>query len=182
MKHISIKEKYSKEVREALKEKFGFKNVFQVPQIKKVVVNAGIGKFINDSNIVKDIVASLETITGQKAILTKSRKSIAGFKIREDLEVGVKITLRGKRMWEFLDRLIGASIPRIKDFQGIKNSSVDANGNLNIGLKEQIIFPEVAAEDVKNIFSFQIVVVTDASNKEEGLELFKKLGFPIVIK
>jgi len=180
MKHISIKEKYSNEVRDALKETFGFKNVFQVPQIKRVIVNAGIGKFINDSNTVKDIVASMETITGQKSVLTKSRKSIAGFKIREGLEVGVKITLRGKRMWEFLDRLVGAAIPRIKDFQGIKNSSVDANGNLNIGLKEQSIFPEVMAEDVKNIFSFQIVIVTDANGREEGLELFKKLGFPII--
>jgi len=180
MKHISIKEKYSKEAVVAMKEKFGFKNILQVPQIEKVIVNAGIGKYINDSGIVKDIVASMEEITGQKAILTKSRKSIAGFKIRDGLEVGIKTTLRGKRMWQFIDRLVSSAIPRIKDFQGIKNSSIDANGNLNIGLKDQTIFPEVMAEDVKHTFSFQIVVVTDAKNREEGMELFRVLGFPII--
>lgn len=180
MKHISIKEKYSKEVIQEMKKKFDFKNALQVPRIQKVVVNAGIGKFIKDSNMIKDIVASIETITGQKAMLTKSRLSIAGFKIREGLEVGVKVTLRGRRMWEFLDRVVGASIPRIKDFQGIKESSVDSNGNLNIGLREHIIFPEIQAENVKNVFGLQIVVVTNAKNREEGLELFRVLGFPII--
>ena len=180
MKHISIKEKYSKEAVVAMKEKFGFKNILQVPQIEKVIVNAGIGKYINDSGIVKDIVSSMEEITGQKAILTKSRKSIAGFKIRDGLEVGIKTTLRGKRMWQFIDRLVSSAIPRIKDFQGIKNSSIDANGNLNIGLKDQTIFPEVMAEDVKHTFSFQVVVVTDAKSREEGVELFRVLGFPII--
>ena len=180
MKHISIKEKYSKEAIQTMKEKFGFKNALQVPRIQKVVVNTGIGKFIKDSNMIKDIVASVEIITGQKAILTKSRLSIAGFKIREGLEVGVKVTLRGHRMWEFLDRLVGASIPRIKDFQGIKDSSVDSNGNLNIGLKEHVIFPEIMAENVKNIFGLQVIVVTNAKNREEGLELFRILGFPII--
>lgn len=180
MKNNSIKEKYSKEAIQEMKEKFGFKNSLQVPRIQKVVVNTGIGKFIKDSNMVKDIVESMELITGQKAVLTKSRNSIAGFKIREGLEVGVKVTLRGKRMWEFLDRLVGASIPRVKDFQGIKVSSVDSNGNLNIGLKEHIIFPEILAENVKNIFGLQVVVVTNAKNREEGLELFRVLGFPII--
>ena len=180
MKNISIKEKYSKEAIQAMKEKFAFKNALQVPRIQKVVVNAGIGKFIKDSNMIKDIVSSMEIITGQKAVLTKSRLSIAGFKIREGLEVGVKVTLRGKRMWEFLDRLVAASIPRIKDFQGIKNSSVDSNGNLNIGLKEHIIFPEIMPENVKNIFGLQVIVVTNAKKREEGLELFRILGFPIV--
>jgi len=180
MKHISIKEKYSKEAIETMKEKFSFKNALQVPRIQKVVVNAGIGKFIKDSSMIKDIVESMQTIAGQKAVLTKSKKSIAGFKIREGLEVGVKVTLRGKRMWQFLDRLVGVAIPRIKDFQGIKNSSVDANGNLNIGIKEHIIFPEILAENVKNIFSLQVVVTTNAKNREEGLELFRVLGFPII--
>jgi len=180
MKHISIKEKYSKEVIQEMKEKFAFKNALQVPRIQKVVVNAGIGKFIKDSNIVKDVVASIEVITGQKAILTKAKTSIAGFKIREGLEVGVKVTLRGQRMWQFLDRLVGASIPRIKDFQGIKESSVDSNGNLNIGLKEHVIFPEIMAENVKNVFGLQVVVVTNAKTREEGLELFRVLGFPII--
>ena len=180
MKNISIKEKYSKEAIQTMKEKFAFKNALQVPRIQKVVVNAGIGKFIKDSNMIKDIVSSMEVITGQKAVLTKSRLSSAGFKIREGLEVGVKVTLRGRRMWDFLDRLVAASIPRIKDFQGIKNSSVDSNGNLNIGLKEHIIFPEIMAENVKNIFGLQVIVVTNAKEREEGLELFRILGFPII--
>jgi len=180
MKHISIKEKYSKEVIVAMKEKFAFKNALQVPRIEKVVVNVGIGKFIKDSNMVKDVFESVQVIVGQKPVLTKSKKSIAGFKIREGLEVGVKATLRGKRMWEFLDRLVGVAIPRIKDFQGIKNSSVDSCGNLNIGIKEHIIFPEILAENVKNIFSLQVVVTTNAKNREEGLELFRVLGFPII--
>lgn len=180
MKNISIKEKYSKEAIQTMKEKFAFKNALQVPRIQKVVVNAGIGKFIKDSNMIKDIVASMEVITGQKVVLTKSRLSIAGFKIREGLEVGVKVTLRGKRMWEFLDRLVATSIPRIKDFQGIKSSSVDSNGNLNIGLKEHIIFPEIMPENVKNIFGLQVIVVTNAKTREEGLELFRILGFPII--
>lgn len=180
MKNNSIKEKYSKEAIQEMKEKFGFKNALQVPRIQKAVVNAGIGKFIKDSNMIKDIVESMQVITGQKPVLTKSRQSIAGFKIREGLEVGVKVTLRGKRMWEFLDRLVGAAIPRIKDFQGIKDSSVDSNGNLNIGLKEHVIFPEILAENVKNIFGLQVTVVTNAKNKEEGLELFRILGFPII--
>ena len=180
MKHISIKEKYSKAAIAEMKAKFGFQNALQVPRIQKVVVNAGIGKFIKDSNMIKDIVSSMEVITGQKAVLTKSRTSIAGFKIREGLEVGVKVTLRGKRMWEFLDRLVGAAIPRIKDFQGIKNSSVDGNGNLNVGLKEHVIFPEIMAENVKNVFGLQAVIVTNAKTREEGLELFRVLGFPIV--
>jgi large subunit ribosomal protein L5 len=180
MKHISIKEKYSKEAIATMKEKFAFKNALQVPRIQKVVVNAGIGKFIKDSNMIKDIVESMQVIAGQKVVLTKSKKSIAGFKIREGLEVGVRVTLRGKRMWQFLDRLVGVAIPRIKDFQGIKNSSVDANGNLNIGIKEHVIFPEILAENVKNIFSLQVVVTTNAKNREEGLELFRVLGFPII--
>jgi len=180
MKQVSIKEKYSKEAIKVIKEELGFKNVLQAPRIEKVIVNTGIGKFIKDSNMVKDIFESMEVIVGQKPVLTKSRKSIAGFKIREGLEVGVKATLRGRRMWDFLDRLVGASIPRIKDFQGLKESAVDASGNLNIGIKEHAIFPEILAENVKNIFGLQITVVTSAKNHEEGIALFRALGFPII--
>ncbi|MEK7598386.1 MAG: 50S ribosomal protein L5 [Patescibacteria group bacterium] len=175
----NFKEKYNKEVVSEMKKKFGFKNNLQVPVIEKVVVNAGIGKYIKDANMVKEAVQAIESITGQKPVLTKSRKSIAGFKIREGLEVGVKVTLRGARKWDFVDRLVGASIPRIRDFQGIKETAVDESGNLNIGIKEHTVFPEILPENVKNIMSLQVNVVTTAKNKEEGMELFRLLGFPI---
>lgn len=181
-KTMLIREKYNKEVITELKKEFKLKNGFEVPQIKKVVVNVGIGKFIKDGNQVKDIEESMRAITGQKPLLTKSKKSIAGFKIREGLEVGMKATIRGKRMWDFIERLVSAAIPRIRDFQGIKESSVDESGNLNIGIKEHLIFPEIAPEYVKNIFSLQVTVVTDAESREKGIALFRKLGFPIEIK
>lgn len=176
---MKIQDKYKKEAIPELKKKFGLKNDLQAPRIEKVIINTGIGKYLKDANLVKDVVQSIEMITGQKPVLTKSRKSISGFKIREGLEVGVKATLRGKRMWDFLERLVGASIPRIRDFQGLKESAVDHSGNLNIGIKEHTIFPEIMAENVKNILSLQVNIVTTAKNKEEGVEFFKLLGFPI---
>jgi large subunit ribosomal protein L5 len=174
-----LKEKYNKEVLAEMKKKFGLKNDLQVPKIEKVIVNIGIGKFIKDSNMVKDVAETIATITGQKPLTTKARQSIAGFKIREGLEVGFKVTLRGRRMWDFLDRLVGAAIPRIRDFQGIKATSVDGSGNLNIGIKEHVIFPEIMPENVKNMVSLQVTVVTDAKNREKGMELFRLLKFPI---
>lgn len=175
----SLKEKYNKEVVPEMKKKFGLKNNFQVPRIEKVVVNTGIGKFIKDSNMIKDVVQSMTEITGQKPMLAKARLSIAGFKIREGQEVGVKVTLRGRRMWDFLDRLVGAAIPRVRDFQGIKESAVDSDGNLNIGIKEHVIFPEILPENVKHMVSFQVTVVTSVKNREKGMELFRLLKFPI---
>lgn len=175
----NIKEKFNKKVVQEMREKFGLKNNLQVPRIEKVVVNAGIGKYLKDANMVKEAVEALELITGQKPVLTKSRKSIAGFKIREGLEVGIKVTLRGKRKWDFIEKLIGASIPRIRDFQGISESSVDESGNISIGIKEHTIFPEVMPENVKNIISLQVNITTNAKNREKGLELFRLLGFPI---
>ena len=176
---MSIKEKYEKEVAVEMKKQFGFTNIFQVPKIEKVVVNIGIGKFIKDSALVKDVFNSLQTIVGQKPVMTKSKKSIAGFKTREGLEIGIKATLRGKRKWDFLDKLVGAAIPRIRDFHGLKISAVDQKGNLNIGIKEHLIFPEISPEQVKTTFGFQINVTTSAKNQAEGLALFRILGFPI---
>lgn len=175
----NLKEKYNKEVIAELKKTLGLENSMQVPKIEKVVVNVGIGKYIKDSNLVKDVVASIQAITGQKPVLTKAKKSIAGFKTREGLEIGVKVTLRGQRKWDFLDRLVGAAIPRIRDFQGIKESSVDAAGNFNLGIKEHLIFPEILPENVKNVVSFQVNVTTTATNRKEGLALFRALKFPI---
>lgn len=175
----SLKEKYNKEVISEMKKKFELENIFQVPKITKVVVNSGIGKFLKDSNQIKDVVETMRVITGQKPMMTKARLSIAGFKLREGQEIGMKVTLRGRRMWDFLDRLVAASIPRVRDFQGLKESGVDADGNLNIGIKEHVIFPEISPENVKNMIGFQVTVVTNAKNREKGLELFRLLKFPI---
>lgn len=176
---MDIREHYNKEVVAEMKKQFGFKNSLQVPRIKKIVVNVGIGKYLKDANIVKDVENSIAAITGQKPLMTKSRKSIAGFKIREGLEVGMKVTLRGRRMWDFLNKFVGAAIPRIKDFQGIKESAVDGSGNLNVGVKEHVIFPEILPENVKNMISLQVTVVTSASDRKASLELFRLLKFPI---
>lgn len=176
---MTIREKYNQEAIPEMKKKFQLKNDLSLPKIKKVVVNVGIGKFLKDASLVKEITESIAVITGQKPLLTKAKKSIAGFKIREGLEVGAKVTLRKRRMWDFLDRLILSAIPRVRDFRGIKKTSVDESGNLNIGIKEHLIFPEILPEQVKNIFGFQITVVTDAGSKEKGKELFARLGFPI---
>lgn len=175
----SLREKYNKEVMKALKEKLALDNVMQVPKIGKVVVNVGIGKFLKDGNSVNEIMESMRSITGQKPVMTKSKKSIAGFKIREGLEVGIKTTLRGRRMWDFIEKLVGAAIPRIKDFRGIKESTIDSKGNMNLGIKEQLIFPEIFPEQVKTIYSLQVNISTNARNKEDGMLLFKTLGFPI---
>ena len=176
----SIKEKYNREVVPKIKSQFGFTNDFQVPKIEKVVINVGIGKYLKDSNAVKEISSSLEMITGQKAVLTKAKQSIAGFKIRQGLEVGIKVTLRGRRKWDFIERLVHATLPRIRDFQGIKRSTIDEHGNLNIGIKEHTFFPEILPENVKNIMSLQITVTTNAQNRETGSALFRFLGFPII--
>ncbi len=175
----TIKEKYYGTVIAEMKKKHKLENDLQVPKIEKVVVNVGIGKYLKDSNMVKDIVESVRAITGQKPVMTKSRKSIAGFKIREGLEVGIKVTLRGRRKWDFIERLVKSALPRVRDFQGIKESAVDARGNMNIGIKEHTIFPEIVPENVKNIMSFQVNIATNAGNRERGLELFKLLEFPI---
>lgn len=165
-----------------MKKEFGLENNLEVPKILKVAVNTGIGKYLKDSNQIKEIADSLSAITGQRPIMTKSKKSIAGFKTRAGLEIGVAATLRDKRMWDFLEILVGAAIPRIRDFQGIKETAIDKNGNLNMGIKEHSIFPEIFPERVKNIFSLQVNVVTNAKNREKGMALFRLLGFPIETK
>ena len=175
----SIRQKFNKEAAEKMKKDLDLKNIFEIPQIEKVVVNVGVGKFLKDSNLVADISDSIKVITGQKPLMTKSKKSIAGFKVREGQEVGIKVTLRGRRKWDFIERLVGAALPRVRDFQGIKESAVDKSGNLNIGIKEHLIFPEIMAEQVKNVFSFQVTLVTTTDNREKGLLLFRALGFPI---
>ncbi|KKR21710.1 MAG: 50S ribosomal protein L5 [Candidatus Moranbacteria bacterium GW2011_GWA2_39_41] len=178
----SIKEKYNTEVVAEMKKQFGFKSTQQVPRIEKVVINVGIGKFIKDSALVEDVKKTMIVIAGQKPVMTQAKKSVAGFKIREGQEIGIKATLRGRRKWDFIEKLVNSAIPRVRDFQGIKESAIDASGNFNFGIKEHTIFPEILAENVKNIVGFQINITTTAKTQKEGLELFRMLGFPLVKK
>jgi large subunit ribosomal protein L5 len=178
---ITIREKYFKKAVPAMKEKFSYGNDLAIPRIEKVVVNVGTGKILKEADRVEEILTSLAEITGQRPIKSKARKAISGFKIRQGLEIGAKVTIRGKRMWQFIERLVNVALPRTRDFQGIEEKSIDQHGNLNIGIKEHIVFPEISVEKVKNIFGFQVTVVTSARNQKEAVELFRLLGFPIKI-
>lgn len=174
-----LQTKYIKEVIPAMKKRFGYKNNLAVPIIEKVIVNTGTGRFVRDEKMRKHISQDISLITGQRPIVRLTRKAIAGFKIRAGVPIGLKVTLRSKRMWEFVDRLISLALPRVRDFKGIPSKSFDGSGNLSIGLKEHIVFPEIKAENVKDIFSLEVNIVTTAKTDEEGKTLFKLLGFPI---
>jgi len=181
----NLKEKYKKNVISAMKEKFGYKSTMAVPKIKKAVINVGFGRQVSGKTpdeqrkIHTPFLEDLATICGQKPILTKSKGSISSFKTRKGMPLGAKVTLRGKKMDNFLTRLIDIALPRTRDFQGINRSSIDNNGNLTIGIKEHICFPEVSPEQIKFIFGLEVIVNTTAKSKEEGIELLKLLGFPI---
>ncbi|MFA5925999.1 MAG: 50S ribosomal protein L5 [Parcubacteria group bacterium] len=175
----NLLKKYNKEVVPKFKEKFEERNILSIPRISKVVLNCGLGKYLKEKEAVDEIVQGLRDISGQMPVLTKAKKSISGFKIRQGQEVGVVVTLRGERMWSFLDRLISSALPRIRDFRGIDPKNFDKTGNLNLAVKEHTVFPEIMAENAKNIFSFQVTVVTTAKKREEGIEIIKMLRFPI---
>jgi len=181
---INVKENY-KQAAVALKKKFGYKNIMAVPKIEKVVVNTGLGKIITGATsgeqkkIFESILGDLSIICGQKVVLTKARKSIASFKTRTGMPIGAKVTLRGYKMSDFLNRVINIALPRSRDFQGINPKSFDNQGSLTIPIKEHVIFPEISPEKTKTVFGFEITIVTTAKNKEEGLELIRLLGFPI---
>jgi large subunit ribosomal protein L5 len=180
-----LSEKYKKEVIPAMRERFGYKNDMAVPKIEKVVVNTGFGRRISgktteeQKKIVDSILEDLSLICGQRAVKTSAKKSISSFKIRKGLPIGAKVTLRGKKMTDFLERLIHLALPRSRDFKGIPPQSVDKEGNLTIAIREHIAFPEILPERAKDIFGLEITVVTTAKTREEGLELLKLLGFPI---
>ncbi len=182
---LKLQERYKQEVIPAMMEKFGYKNVMAVPKIEKVIINTGFGKQIvvktsQEQEKFRDaIVNDLSLITGQKPILSLSKKSISAFKLRKNLAIGAVVSLRGKRMYDFLERLIYIALPRSRDFRGIDQKSVDRSGNLTLGIKEQIIFSEVSPENVKGIFGLEITVVTTAKTHEKGVELLKLIGFPI---
>jgi len=182
---IKLKEKYQKEVIPQMIKKFNYKSKMAVPKIEKVVINSGFGKIISgkasdeQKKIQEAVLNDLTIIAGQKAILTKAKKSIASFKTRQGMLIGAMITLRRKKMFDFLDRLIHVIFPRTRDFQGIKLKSIDKTGNLTVAIKEHIVFPEIMPEKTKFIFGLEITIVTNAKSNEKGLELLKLLGFPI---
>ncbi len=175
---LRLKEQYNKEILPALKKQFGYKNNLAAPKVEKVVVNVGTGQGLKDAKFNDAVEDTLTRITGQKPVRTVAKKSISNFKIREGLVVGQSVTLRGPRMYEFLDKLINATLPRVRDFRGLDPKSVDPQGNLNIGLKEHIAFPEIKSDEVEKIHGLQVAVVTTAKTRTEGLELLKLLGFP----
>jgi large subunit ribosomal protein L5 len=173
-----LKAAYAESLVGRLQEELGLANPMQVPRMEEVVINMGVGDALRDARMLEAAVADLQLITGQKPIVTKARKSIAGFKLREGQQIGAKVTLRGDRMWEFIDRLVSVSIPRIRDFRGLNPRAFDGTGNFTLGLTEQLIFPEIEYDKVAKVRGMDITVVTTARNDEEGRALLVALGFP----
>ena len=177
-----LKKKYVEEIVPDLMERLQFKSVMQVPKIKKISINQGLGAAVNDKKLVQAGVDELTLITGQKAVATKAKKSISNFKLREDVPIGAKVTLRGDMMYEFLDRLISVAIPRVRDFRGLNNKGFDGNGNYTLGVKEQIIFPEISIDKINKINGMNITIVIDSNTDEESYELLKAFGMPFISK
>jgi len=173
-----LKGRYRSEIAPALKTKFGYKNVMQIPTLTKVVVNMGVGEAARDSKLIEGAIRDLATITGQRPQVTRSRKSIAQFKLRENMPIGAHVTLRNDRMWEFTDRLLSIALPRIRDFRGLSPKQFDGNGNYTFGLTEQVVFPEIEQDKIDRTRGMDITLVTTAKTDEEGRELLRALGFP----
>jgi len=174
----ALKERYRKEIVPVLMKELGLDNVMQVPKIEKIVLNIGMGEAIEDKKALDEAVKDIEIITGQKPVITKAKKSIANFKLREGFSVGVKVTLRGEKMWSLLDRLVNVALPRVRDFRGVSPKSFDGRGNYTLGLREQLIFPEVDFDSIDKIRGMEITFVTTATNDEQGTALLKHLGMP----
>jgi large subunit ribosomal protein L5 len=177
MSHI-LKERYTNEVVPALMKSMSFDNIMQVPKIKKVIVNVGVGEAMENSKALDAAVGDIVLITGQKPVITKARKSIANFKLREGRAIGVKVTLRGDRMWSFLDRLMNVALPRVRDFRGVSADAFDGRGNYTLGLREQLVFPEIEYDKIEKLRGLEISIVTSARNDDEGRQLLKLLGMP----
>lgn len=177
-----LKEKYTQEIVPALKQKFQYKSVMQVPRITKICVNKGIGAAVADKKMIDVGVEEISSITGQKAVPTRSKKDISNFKLRADIPIGVKVTLRGARMYEFMDRLMNVALPRVRDFKGVSDKGFDGRGNYTLGVKEQIIFPEISIDKVTKINGMDITFVTTANTDEESYELLKAFGMPFTTK
>lgn len=175
---MRLKEKYQKEIIPKLEEKFGFKNERNVPHLEKVVLNVGFGKFSKEKEYISDVERGLTKISGQKIVFTKAKKSISAFKIREGMTIGAMVTIRGQRMYDFVEKLVNLTFPRVRDFRGITDKAIDSKGNMTIGFKDYSCFPEIKVEDVDKIYGLEVCIATSAKNREEGLELFRLIGFP----
>ncbi len=173
-----LKDQYQNEIVDAMMKKFGYKNKMQVPKLDKIVVNMGVGEAKENAKILEAAVKDMETITGQKAVITKAKNSIANFKIREGMPIGCKVTLRGEKMYEFFDRLVNLALPRVRDFRGINPNAFDGRGNYALGIKEQLIFPEIEYDKIDKIRGMDVIVVTTAKTDEEGRELLTQFGMP----
>lgn len=173
-----LKERYENEIVKSLMTKFNYSSVMQVPAMEKIVINIGVGDAVSNSKLLDEAVEELTLISGQKPVITRAKKSIAGFKLREGMPIGCKVTLRGERMYEFLDKLISISLPRVRDFRGVPKNSFDGRGNYTLGVKEQLIFPEINFDKVNKLRGMDIVFVTTAKTDEEGHELLAQLGMP----
>ncbi len=173
-----LRDEYDNRIVDALMKKFGYKNKMQVPKLDKIVVNMGVGEAKENAKILEAAASDLETITGQKAVLTKAKNSIANFKIREGMAIGCKVTLRGEKMYEFLDRLVNLALPRVRDFRGVNPNSFDGRGNYALGIKEQIIFPEIEYDKVDKVRGMDVIFVTTAKTDEEARELLTQFGMP----
>ncbi|MCX7779981.1 MAG: 50S ribosomal protein L5 [Negativicutes bacterium] len=173
-----LKDKYMNEVLPALMEKFGYKNVMQIPKIEKVIINIGVGEAVGNPKVLDAAVSDLTVIAGQKPVITRAKKSIAAFKIRQGMPIGTKVTLRGERMYFFLDKLFNVALPRVRDFRGVSPKAFDGRGNYTLGIKEQLIFPEIEYDKVDKIRGMDIVIVTTAQTDEEARELLKLMGMP----
>lgn len=173
-----LEQKYKETVISAMMEKFGYKNVMEVPRVEKVVINIGVGDAIQNAKALEDSVKELEQITGQKAVVTKAKKSIANFKLRAGMPIGCKVTLRSEKMYDFLDKLMNISLPRVRDFRGVSDTSFDGRGNYTLGVKEQLIFPEIYYDKVSKIRGMDVVIVTTAKTNDEAKALLTDLGMP----
>ena len=176
--NIRLQDKYKKEITKTLKDKFKYKNNLEIPKLEKIVINMGVGDAVKDSKKIESAVKELAAITGQKPVITKSKKANASFKLREGMPIGVKVTLRKNKMYEFVDRFINIALPRVRDFRGVNTKSFDGNGNYAIGLKEQCVFPEIEYDNVDSIRGMDIIFVTSAESDEEARELLNGFDFP----
>ena len=173
-----LKDLYSNEIKDAMVKKFGYKNVMQIPKLDKIVINMGVGEAKENAKVLDTAIKDLETITGQKAVVTRAKKSVANFKLREGMPIGCKVTLRGEKMYEFTDRLVNLALPRVRDFRGVNPDAFDGRGNYALGIKEQLIFPEIEYDKVDKIRGMDIVFVTTANTDEEARELLSLMGAP----
>ena len=173
-----LHEQYSNQIKDAMMKKFEYSNIMQVPKLEKIVINMGVGEAKENKKVLESAIADLEKIAGQKAVVTRAKKSVANFKLREGMPIGCKVTLRGERMYEFLDKLVNISLPRVRDFRGVPKNSFDGRGNYTLGVKEQLIFPEINFDKVNKLRGMDIVFVTTAKTDEEGHELLAQLGMP----